>query len=112
YVDRNTSGFERRDSVEWRFASGTRTARPIVELSALQRSFFYFLRDAIGPAPAGVERRMDSVDLFVLAGSTDLPNYQTINGAQGGITDDQIKPIYTTIRSNRVNTSFGLFTTR
>ncbi len=113
YANRDAAGVMRRDSVDWTFATATREgSKPAIELTTLQRSFYYFLQEAIGPAPANVERYIDSADLFVWAGSEELARYQLINGARGGITADQIKPLYTNIRSNRGNNALGLFTSR
>ncbi len=111
YVDVNGSQQTDR-SVDYRFAAAAKSrGSNQVELSTPQRSFYTFLRESIGPAPTNVLRYMDSVDYFVWTGGADLLNYQTINSAQGGITADQIKPIYSNIRS-RNKTAYGLFSTR
>ena len=110
YVDSTASGGHTDDSVDWHFAMTSRDEEPPrLRLKVPQRSFYYFLRDNIGPAPANVERYMGRVDMFVWAGSADFANYQKINGAQGGLTSDQIKPLYTNIKGANV---LGLFTTR
>jgi hypothetical protein len=112
YVDKNASGGERRDSADFHFGTTTSAARAVV-LSVPQRSFYYFLKERLGPAPANIQRLMDSVTLQVWAGSADMAVYQRINGAQGGITADQIKPLFTNIKSNnRGSRAIGLFTTR
>ncbi len=109
WVDKDGS-VETDRSADYRFASNSRPAAGnTVELSTTQRSFFSFLQGAMGPAPTNVQRYMDSCDLIVWAGGKDLFDYQTINNAQGGITADQIKPIYTNIRGKNV---YGLFSTR
>jgi hypothetical protein len=109
YVDKE--GQTQRDrTVDYRFATTTRNqGSGPTELVTSQRSFYGFLRDAIGPASTNVQRYIDSCDLIVWAGGRDLLNYQTINNAQGGITADQIKPIFTNIRGKDV---YGLLSTR
>jgi hypothetical protein len=107
YVNK-TGSVQTDDSVDWHFASISRTDEPL-DLITNQRSFYYFLKEAIGPAPPNVQRFMDSADVFVWAGSVEMAKYQLINGAQGGITADQIKPLYTNIKGKNV---LGLFTTR
>ena len=103
-------GVQTDDSVEWRFASTTWDGiTPGITLKTNQRAFYQFLKDAIGPAPSNMTRHLDSADLIFWAGSNDLYNYQTINNVQGGITADQIKPLYTNMKGNNV---FGIFTCR
>ena len=115
YAERDGAGAITRDSVDWSFATAARDSkdpsRIIVPLVTPQRSLYYFLRGAIGAAPAGTTRLLDSADVFVWAGSVDLANYQKINGTQGGITADQIKPLYTNIKSSGER-ALGLFTSR
>lgn len=72
----------------------------VFTLETLNRTFYSFLRDAIGIPPANVERYLGDVEVYVFAGSTELANYEAINGAQsGGLTGDQIKPNYTNMTS-------------
>ncbi len=98
------------DSADWHFATSTWNGIDAgVQLATTQRSFYYFLRDNIGTAPTNTSRYIDSCDLFVWAGSNDLSNYQLINNTQGGLTADQIKPIYTNMKGTNV---LGIFTTR
>jgi hypothetical protein len=108
YVDSGVSSSVAR-SVDYRFATAARDNDTRVELTGIQRSFYTFLRDAMGPAPVNVKRFMKPSAITVWAGGRDLANYQTINNAQGGLTADQIKPIYTNIRGKNV---YGLFSTR
>ncbi|MBL7719500.1 MAG: hypothetical protein JNL72_11730 [Flavipsychrobacter sp.] len=78
-------------------------------LSVPNSAFYYFFRDNLGPAPANTVRYLDSCDIYVYAGSQALEDYRALNGAQGGITSNEIKPIYTNMKGNNV---YGLFTTR
>jgi len=115
YAERDGSGALTRDSVDWPFATASRDSkdpsRIITVLSVQQRAVYHFLMAAIGPAPANTQRLLDSADVYVWAGSVDMANYQKINGTQGGITADQIKPLYTNIKSTGELT-LGLFTAR
>jgi len=70
------------------------------KLEVNTRNIYGYLADAIGTAPANVERYMDSCDVFVYAGDNYLYTYEQVNMAQsGGIAADQIKPYYTNIKS-------------
>ncbi|MEO6834049.1 MAG: hypothetical protein ABI378_15250 [Chitinophagaceae bacterium] len=68
-----------------------------------------FLRTSVGPAPSGTVRLLDSSDIFIWAGGEELAKYVTINNATGGLTADQIRPIYTNMKGKNV---IGLFSTR
>jgi hypothetical protein len=106
----NLSGTEAQDSVDWTFATGQKSpTSPGVKLSVSERSFYSFLREAMGEAPANVTRKMSRADMIVWAGSKELQTYRQINGAQGGLTADQIKPVYTNLKGANV---YGLFASR
>jgi hypothetical protein len=71
------------------------------DLKVENKNIYAYLRDAIGVAPANIERYMDSLDVFVYAGNNDLYTYKQVTLAQtGGIAADQIKPYYTNIKGN------------
>lgn len=110
------NGTDRVDSADYRFSTTQRDpadpTRSSTILSADEVSFYYFLQSAMKPAPANIARGMDSCDIIVWAASKDYLDYQKITGAQGGITADQIKPLYTNVKSNREASAFGLFTAR
>jgi hypothetical protein len=110
WVNVDGSGLEVQDSVDWQFASAARIpGKGGVLLEVPERSFYGFLQNAIAPAPLGITRKISKVDIIVWAGSKELQTYELINGAQGGITADQIKPLYTNMKGANV---YGLFTTR
>jgi hypothetical protein len=110
YVDKDASGLQTDRSVDWSFATAQRIeGSPSLNLSVPERSFYSFLRSSIPDAPANVSRYMDTAEVFVWASSPDFATYQQINGAQGGLTADQIKPIYTNIKGKDV---YGLYTSR
>jgi hypothetical protein len=103
--------------VDFHFATASRDivdpTRVAVKLNTVQRSFYHFLREAMGEAPPNTQRYLDSCDMFVWAASLDMANYMKINSAQGGITADQIKPLFTNIKTNREGSgALGLFTSR
>jgi len=104
---------QKDDSADYSFASVTpANANSVIQLSCPQSNFYSFLRNTVGYAGINEQRFLDSADLVVWAGSHDLLTYNLINSAQGGITADMIKPIYTNIRSNNAGSAFGLFTAR
>ncbi len=78
-------------------------------LSIDERTIQRSLVSTIGAPPANTVRLIGNVDIFIFAGTRDFVQYQTINGVQGGLTADQIRPIYTNIKG--ANT-LGLFTSR
>jgi hypothetical protein len=109
YVDKNTLTNVQTDKhVDFTFAS-----RPVqgatVKLITEHATLYSFLRESIQLPPANVERYMDSCDLTIWAGSTELYTYKLINEAQGGITGDQIKPIYTNVKGTN---ALGLLASR
>jgi len=68
------------------------------------------MRNAIGPAPTGIIRLIDSCDIFLYMGSADFYTYQQITATQNsGLTSDEIQPNYTNIKGANV---LGLFTAR
>lgn len=111
YVDKNVLTGQQTDrSLDWSFASGeANTATPRVILSVPQRSFYSFLHSAIPDAPNGVERYMDTTEIFVWSGSTEYALFKKINGTQGGLTADQVRPLYTNIKGQD---AYGLFASR
>jgi hypothetical protein len=116
WLTRDGSGNEKIDSSDYHFATTVRDqadpTRASAKLSVPEISFYYFLQGAMGAVPNTTTRYMDSCDIYVWAASKDFADYQKINGAQGGITADQIKPIYTNIKSNHDGSAIGLFTSR
>ncbi len=111
YVDKNVITNQQTDhSKDWTFASTEATpGKASVVLSTSQRSFYSFLHSAIPDAPNGIERYMDTAQVFVWTGSTEYSLFKKINSAEGGLTADQIRPIYTNIKGNNV---YGLFASR
>lgn len=109
WVDKNTSSGEETDHyADYTFDS--REVDNIKKLSAPTIQFYSFLRDAMLTAPANVERYMDSTDLYLYAAGSDLYNYIVTAQVQaGGITADQLKPIFTNIQGPDV---YGLFASR
>lgn len=68
------------------------------------------LKSAVG----NIKRYVDTADLVLYAGGKELTKYITISNAQGGLTADQIKPIYTNLVSSNPDKEdvYGLFDTR
>ena len=119
YVDKNTATNVQTDRYyDYSFATDGNTTRDGAghlmyitsdRLKALNANFYPALASGIGTAPAGIERYMDSCDLFVYGGSEDFFSYMQVNNLQGGITSDQVKPIYTNIKGAD---ALGLFASR
>lgn len=110
WVDKSAAGVQTDHSADWKFASAPRIeGKDALVLTVSQRAFYSFLREAIGAAPSGVTRFLDSSDVTVWAGSPEFYTFQQINGAQGGLTADQIKPIYTNWKGQNI---YGLFASR
>lgn len=73
------------------------------------RKFYQALSSTLGAAPDHISRFVDTPDLHILAGSQALKTYVDVNSAQGGITYDQIKPVYTNLHGENV---MGIFSSR
>lgn len=111
YVEKDAGAGTSKDTfVDWSFASTQRIeGRPSVVLAVPESNFFSFLGDAIPVAGQNVVRHIDTCEVFVWAGSQEFATYQQINGAQGGLTADQIKPIYTNVKGAN---AYGLLASR
>lgn len=101
YVDKNIiTNITTRKSVEYNYYSNGVNPSSSYTPSALNNSIYSFLLDAIGPAPANVERYMDSCDIIFYAGSKELANYNIVKAnTSNGLTNDIIQPNYTNMIS-------------
>lgn len=71
---------------------------------------YNFLKTAMGNAPAGMARYMDSCEIIVYGAGQEYSNYiNTLQIQSSGLTVDQIKPTFTNIRGKDV---FGLFSSK
>lgn len=101
----NTTQVTTRKKVVYSFDTedGITKSGTSFELTTLNSSIYAFLSSSIGPAPANVERWIDSCDVFVYAASPEMYYYTSINqGQAGGLTGDNIRPNYTNFRGNNV----------
>lgn len=80
-----------------------------VSISMDNLQFYKALSGELGAASDSIARYVDTPDLRILAGGQVLKTYIDVNAAQGGITFDQIKPIYTNLIGDDV---MGIFSTR
>lgn len=90
----------------WRFA----TAVPIAGSAKLEvptNQFFPFVKASIPPAKPNQIRYVDSADLYIWAADQNYYNYMVANQVVGGITADQVRPIFTTIQGKDVLGLFG-----
>ena len=103
YVDKNVmDGTETPKSADMYIdaKANTNPENTSYTIETHNKSFYSFLRDEIGLPGANIARYMGKVDVWVYAGSQELANYEAITNAQSnGLTGDQIKPHYTTMKS-------------
>jgi hypothetical protein len=111
-IDRNTvTGVETERTYDYTFIQTDSTQNNWPRIEASNAGFYSFLASELGPAPPNVQRYLDSPDVFIYAGTRELLRYQIFTKAQGGITGDQVRPIYTNIISQDGN-ALGLFAAR
>lgn len=74
------------------------------------KNFYDFLSNAMGkPANVNQYRYMDSCDMILYVAGIEYQRYRDLNSNKGGVTADEIRPLYTNIKGKDV---MGLFTTR
>jgi hypothetical protein len=107
----NNTGESVDKSADFTFgAESDFSANGSFRLETQNQAFYSFLRDAMGIAPYGVERYLDSCDFYIYAGGKELLSYRNVTQVQsGGITADQIKPLFTNILGGDV---YGIFSSR
>lgn len=102
------NGVQKDSSFIWRFTSlavPEGQTKPKLEVTTNQ--FLPIFKANIPPATATEVRYLDSADVFVWAADNNYYNYMLANQVQGGITADQVKPLYTTIQGKNVVGMFG-----
>lgn len=112
WVDKNVgTGVQTDQYADWNFDNENHLGgSQYLDLQANNNALFKFLRNAMGPAPQGVERYIDSSDLIIYGGSADFYTYSVYYGVPGtGLTGSDIQPIYTNIKGKNV---LGLFASR
>lgn len=79
-------------------------------MSAIIQSddFFTSLQGGLTKS-SNITRYLDTPDVVLSAGGLELKKYIDVSSSQGGITFDQIKPIYTNMKGDNV---LGLFSSR
>jgi hypothetical protein len=108
-VDAVTNTELRDDSVVYHFYATKEDDRSAT-LSLDPAAFYAFLQSSIPAAdPLKLYRKISKADIIIWVGTQDFKNYININGAQGGLTADEIKPIYTNMKGANV---YGLFASR
>lgn len=79
-------------------------------LATQNKNYYDFLKTSMGkPDDLNTFRYMDSVDMFLYAAGTEYKKYQELNSNKGGLTADEIRPMYTNIKGKEV---MGLFSTK
>lgn len=110
WVDKDASGKETDQYGDWPFANQVLSGTLGFNLTVKNSDFYYAMHNIIGPAPAGISRLIDSSDMYLYLGSSDLYTYQQITAVQNsGLTGDEIKPNYTNMKGANV---LGMFTAR
>lgn len=77
--------------------------------TAQNKDIYDFLRNALGTPSANQYRYFDSCDMYLYVAGTEYQRYKELNANKGGLTADEIRPIYTNLRGLNV---MGLFSTR
>jgi hypothetical protein len=80
-----------------------------INISFNSSSLAGLLNAGIGVNKNGIERKIDTGGVVFLAGGTDLKRYIDASRAQGGITADEIQPVFTNLSGNNV---YGLYSSR
>src|SRR5690606_21990065 len=79
-------------------------------LEVANTNIYAFLHTAMGDAPEGYARYMDSVDIIIYVAGPEYTNYiNTLQIQSSGLSADQMKPLYTNIKGKDV---FGLFSSK
>ncbi len=96
--------------IDWLAMSGVKSQSPngseSLEFEIETNSLFNYISNNV-PNTTVDARIIGTHDYFLTAGGTELVNYINVEEAQSGITEGQIKPIYTNI-----NNGLGIFSTR
>lgn len=71
--------------------------------------FYSLLNANIGAVDNNTQRFVDTPDIRIIAGNDILKTYIDVNNSQGGITNDQIQPSFTTLEGEDI---LGIFSTR
>ncbi len=106
----NTTGQKTRKSADFTFGSDTKSGAEQFKMEVPNTSFYGFLYDAMGPAPANVVRYLDSCDFIIYCAGNELYNYSQLAAIQGGsLIGDQIKPLYSNMKGDY---AYGVVTSR
>lgn len=73
------------------------------------KDIYDFLKATMGPAGTNQYRYMDSADMILYIAGVEYRRFKELNSFKGGLTADEIKPLYTNIKGKDV---MGLLSTR
>jgi hypothetical protein len=80
------------------------------DLTTQNKNIYDFLKGTMGlPASADQYRYMDSCDMLLYVAGIEYARYKDLNTNKGGITANEIRPLYTNVKGKDV---LGLFSTR
>lgn len=106
----NSTGQKKRISSDFVFGQDVKNGTEQFKMEVANSSFYGFLYDALGPAPANVVRYLDSCDFFIYCGGNELYNYKQLAALQNGsLIGDQIKPFFSNMRGDH---AYGIVTSR
>jgi hypothetical protein len=78
-------------------------------LVATNKDIFDFLKATMGTPGTNQYRYMDSCDMLLYVAGVEYRRFKDLNSFKGGLTADEIKPLYTNIKGKDV---MGLLSTR
>lgn len=88
-----------------------RTVNPssTTDFYVTNQNVYDFIAKSLGTPGDNDLRYLDSCDMFVYAAGEEYEKYNRLNQNQGGLTTNEIRPVYTNIKGKDV---MGLFSTR
>jgi hypothetical protein len=85
-------------------------ASTTANLSVPNIRFYEFVALEMGkPANANIVRKFKNSDMILYAAGTEMIRYKELNATNGGLTADEVRPLYTNMKGGN---SMGLFATR
>lgn len=80
------------------------------EVGTVNKNLYDFIRNAVGTNLEGnLYHYLDSCDMYLYVAGLEYRRYKDLNSTKGGLTADEIRPVYTNIKGKDV---MGLYSTR
>jgi len=97
------NSIQKDSSFIWRFASvAIPDGQGNAKIEVPTNQFLPIFKANIPAATTTQLRYLDSADMYIWAAESNYYNYMLANQVQGGITADQVKPVFTTIQGKNV----------